>query len=425
MHRSTTRLAGVLATVLLGGGLAAQSDLRDEVVLKNGKTLRGRVIERFGDDEVLVLQGSRRVRVKHKQVESITTVNDHMREFFAHRQKARGNVDREWLLVEWATSRDLTALANLQAMHVALLDPGHEKAHRHLGHRPIGADWLWRRGDRLMPFDAYEHKTSEFGSPKLIEGEHFRLRTNASLRRAVDTLFDLERFYVFWFEEFGEALGAREVTEWMDFHLHRDRDDFPPLTSTAIPYYFPQPNGDVAYTYFAANSGRAELLFQTAQDQILYNALLHGVAPFAAESRDRIAGWIEVGLGQWVEGRFAGDPGYAEPGPARLNPSYGHVAEGKLPYKLPNLLGVRYGLFHDPSSQRPAHWAMATTFVAFLMDDAERRDKLLSYMKQAYRESRGNSSSLFDRAMGTKIEALERPWREWVAGATGAAATDR
>ena len=160
-------------------------------------------------DEVLLLQDGKRQRVPRRHIRSITTVQDLQRDFFKHRANAVDIAMREWMLVDWAVSRGLDRMARLQALHVLLEDGDHERAHEFLGHRRKGDEWLWPLDSQWVSRATFETHVSDWGHPLILEGEHFRVRTNAGLRVGVDALFDLERLYVWWFDALGDALRPR------------------------------------------------------------------------------------------------------------------------------------------------------------------------------------------------------------------------
>ena len=60
-------------------------DQRDVVITTSGKTLHGRVSQRFDPKEITLLQGGKRVRIPAKRVKTITTVVDHIHRVLAHR----------------------------------------------------------------------------------------------------------------------------------------------------------------------------------------------------------------------------------------------------------------------------------------------------------------------------------------------------
>ena len=102
-------------------------------------------------------------------------------------------------------------------------------------------------------------------------------------------------------------------------------------------------------------------------------------------------------MGQWVESSFRGDAGYAEPGEAKIDRAVYAQALRNRRYGLENMLGLRYGMFHDVTTQAADHWATSTAFVAFLLDTRKQPvtyGKFLEYDVLAYNQTKGNSSSL-------------------------------
>lgn len=430
-HSWTSVPLVVAVLALTGPGPACQEDsslsrktngdFRDVVVTNSGKEIRGRVVQRYAPKEVLLLRDGKRVRVPSKDVKSMTTVNDLLREFFERSVESKEQ-NHAWILAEWAESKGLHAMAQLQAMRVLAADPDHEKAHTLLGHKQGKEGWLWKRESTFLPKARFDEYTSEWGHPLLLSSEHFALRTNADLERAVNALLDLERLYVWWFETFGKALELEEVVEpLMNVQIHKSVDGFPAWTGEKLPYYWPQPNGDISHSYFEGDAGRPKMLFQLGTEQILYNALAHGISVNDVSTKERYAAWLEVGLGQWVEGLFSGPPGGAIAGTPTIDAEQARLVLQQRRLRLPNLLGVRFGMFHDVTDERPVYWAQSALFVAFLMDNSDYRSKLLELVRTTLAETKGSSSSVFDKVFDTRIEKLEAPWLQWLEQKTGVA----
>jgi hypothetical protein len=409
-------LALVMAAAAQGREQGRDRDDRDVVVDTEGKEIRGRVLRAYDPDEVTILQGGKRVRIPRKKIQSVTTVNDHLREFFELRKGARDNRERETILIEWARSRGLEHMAKLQAIHVLADDDANETAHLALGHEKRGREWAWPVGSQWMNRRDYEQHIAKWGHPLVLDGEHFIVRTNAGLRIGVDAAMDLERLVVWWFDTFGKELRPREPIVAMNFHVYAP-DDFPPLTGNRFPYYAPQPEGDVSYSYAAVDKGGVAAMFRLATEQLFYNTLADGVGTAQADAGNRFAPWIEIGFGQWVQNSFAGAPGYAEPGPSQLDIAQANHVLRERSFGLENLIGQRYATFHAISDATPLLWAKAATFVAYLMaEDHEHqtRTNLLRYIQLVYAESKGSSSSLLDKTLGVRLEALEPEYVRWL-----------
>jgi hypothetical protein len=93
-------------------------------------------------------------------------------------------------------------------------------------------------------------------------------------------------------------------------------------------------------------------------------------------------------------------------------------------YRLTHLLHLpMYGSFYLTDDTATAvNWSAAATFTAWLLEKDNQpptREKFLQYVVAALRERKGDSSSLFDKAMGRAIEDLDEPWRQWLAKTSG------
>ena len=204
--------ACVWTAALVSGGARAQSDddNRDVVTLKNGKVVKGRVLLQFGPDEVLLMQNGSRRRIPKKRIQKVVTVNDHLRVLLQRRERHAGNQRFIWTLVQWAKSKGLHDTARLLALELVLKDDNHEAAHKVLGNRPGRRGWRWKYGDAYRSRKAHEKHIADMGHPLKLRSEHFEVQTDAGLRKALETLLDLERLYLFYLDSFGRVLQLQE-----------------------------------------------------------------------------------------------------------------------------------------------------------------------------------------------------------------------
>lgn len=429
-------LGAAVALLLAGTGLPAlaQDDLRDVVSLTNGQVLRGRVLDRHDPQALLLLQGNQRVRVEHTRVAGLDTVRDRLREFFVHHDRLPGNQRYQWFLVGWAQQRGLDAIARLQALSVVLQNPDHEEARAFLGHRRRGKEWVWPKGDQWVRFQDLEQNHAEWGRAWQLEGEHFAVRCNANLQRVVDTLFDLERLYIYWFDAFGDELRLREALgKKLQVQIWAERGQFPVLAGTGHPYFRPRvevnntldPSGSTGLepsnsaTYFdGPQAGRATRLFEVATQHLMYRTLADD--PAFPTPKERLCAWAEVGLGQYVDRMMQGPPGRARPVVWPFPLEEGQLVLSERRYGLPILTHRQARqYFLTVASNTALDWASAHLFVAYLLDtknDPTLRPVFLGYLIEAMARGRAESSSTFDRLLGRKIETLEAPWRQWVDG---------
>lgn len=417
------RIAFACACTLVGAGsVRAQDDLRDAVTLTNGQVVRGRVYERFEPTELVVLQGGKRVRVPMARVATLDTVRERLAEFFRRHDALPDNLRHEWYLVEWAQQRELMAVAQLFAMDVVLRDPSHEAAHTLLGHRRRGKEWLWPLEGQWMTFAEVDSFHADWGHPWVLEGEHFTVRSNAGLRRVVDAAIDLERLYVWWFATFGEPLRLHEVVgAKMPVRIWAEKTSFSSWSSTRQPYFRPRvetpAEASGSFTYFEnATATRATRLFEVATQHLLYRTLAED--PSMASQKERLCGWAEVGLGQYVERCFDGAAGRVQPSSWQMPIDAGDLLMAQRSYGPENLIHRSSRQYYITVADNTAwEWAAAHLFVAYLLDADRRADlrtAFLQYLIEALRGGKGDSSSSLDRLLGRKVETLEAPWRQWV-----------
>ncbi|MFT7535957.1 MAG: hypothetical protein ACI85K_001910, partial [Hyphomicrobiaceae bacterium] len=66
---------------------SAQDDLRDRITLTNGRVITGRIATPHDPDQLLVMQGGKRVRVDVALVKETQLVADQLIEFFKRRDQ--------------------------------------------------------------------------------------------------------------------------------------------------------------------------------------------------------------------------------------------------------------------------------------------------------------------------------------------------
>ena len=414
MGGSTTTLAWSVL-LCITGLLAAQDDTRDVLVLKDGSVVRGRVATPYDPDEILILDGGSRTRALRENVASIDTVAARVAAFFELRLRYRSSPRALHYLVDWAESRQLHDLARLQATELVLVDDSDSAMHEFLGHRRRRKQWLWQHNGKWRTKADLDAAMLE--RPFRLRGERFALSCDAGVLTNVRALLDLECLAVTWFERFGRELELREVLEPIEVRTYKNAESFPKWGFRPRPYFEPPPHSDVARTFYSGPAPqRPDLLFFVGVQGLLYRSMI-GEAN-RQNNRSRVCAWLEVGLGMHMERTMQGSAGFAAPGAAAPGDLVALRALGRG-YKLTHLLHLpMYASFYlTQATNTETNWAAAEMFVTWLLDDAaghDLRDPFLQYVAAALRDRKGDSSSAFDRIVGTPIERLEEPWLDWL-----------
>ena len=406
-----------LAAALAVGAAPGQSskDLRDRVTLTNGDVVQGRLATPFAGGDLLVLEGGKRTRVRRDEVQSTDTVAQHVATFFERRLRHRRSPRALRYLVDWAEQHRLPGLARLQATELVLLDDGDAKMHEFLGHKLQSKVWRWPFDGRWRTREQLEDGLAK--RPLRLAGERFALTCDAGLLANVRALFDLEHLAVVWFRQYGRDLELREVLETIEVRTYRSEQDFPKWGFRPRPYFEPPPHADLGRTFFSGPAPtRPDLLFFVGAQGLLYRTLI-GEAD-RGDRRSGVCSWLEVGLGMHLQRRMQGDAGFAAP-TAAVQPDLVALRALGRGYRLTHLVHLpMYSSFYlTDNTDTATHWAAAEMFATWLLDrDAghQLRPKFIGYIKAALRERKGDSSTAFDRALGTEIERLEEPWLEWL-----------
>ncbi len=410
----------LLALFGLAARLPAQDDLRDRITRTDGRVLTGRVLNPHATDELVLLQGGKRLRVPHTEIKDVELVGTALREFCERRVRQKDSPKAQRYLIDWAQGKGLTGLARAQAMWLCLEDDTNTEAHEFLGHKRGAKGWLWEHDGKSLTREQLEVALAK--NPLLLVGERFALRCDADLRTNVAALLDLEHLGVVWQQHFGEALRLHEVLQPMEIVAHRNADVFPKWGFRPVPFYVPAPHGDVGRTFYAGPAPVRPLqLFFVGTQALLYHTLIGEVN--RQDDRDRVCAWLEVGLGMFMEHTMQGPAGLAAPGELRAQDLQAMQALGRS-YRLTHLLHLpMYGGFYLMDDTATAiNWSAATMFVAWLLEPDNKpktREPFLEFVREALGERKGDSSSAFDKAMGVRVEELDEPWRAWLAKKAG------
>lgn len=138
MHRSSRRAIGSLVAAVL----AAAPVLADEIVLRNGGRISGRIVERT-EDKVAIETGPGLVTLPMSRVERIVESLSSL-EAFAERAAdlQAGDVDGWSALARWAEERELLTQARHAWQRVLAVDPRHPEANAGLGRVSLDGEWM-------------------------------------------------------------------------------------------------------------------------------------------------------------------------------------------------------------------------------------------------------------------------------------------
>lgn len=422
-------------------GQRGEPDASDRIELINGRELTGQLKQVY-QEEILLLQDGKRVRVPSGKVAQLDLRRERVERFLRLRASSPKTILARWALADNAMNNRLPSLARLQALELVLeapIGPGHEYsepqlerielAHQLLGNRPRGKGekrvWLWPHDGTFVTLDHLLRETSDWGDAFVLESEHFVMRTNGGPRRAIDALFDLETLLVWLHLNFGKELQLNEALDRVELRVRGSTDKFPRWNSgqprnvlaEAKPYYVPHPFGAAAFTHYRPSAQRPDELFGVATQAILYRTLAEDIP--VGNQLDRFAAWAELGLSQWVESCVdtSTPPGrvqFREPLRPGTDVDLSLRARNEWDIEdIPNF-NLRDHFYNGLRTEPQLYWADTHMLVAFFMADPTLRPHFLEFLREALAEGKGTSSSLLDKALGLKIERLEKPWIEWL-----------
>ncbi|MHC4899728.1 MAG: hypothetical protein ACYTGW_21760, partial [Planctomycetota bacterium] len=405
-------------------------DLRDIVKTKDGKEVRGRVLRLYDDKEIVLIQGvkpvaggaagGKRIRIPREKVVSVETVNANLRKFLDKHAAAKRDEDALWKLVEWANKKGLLAMARLQALQLVLRNDDHRGAHKYLGHRKTRRGWKWKRKNSLLSRKKYEEKIAKWGSALILPTEHFELRTDAGLKLAVDVALDLEKVYLHWFQLFGKQMRLQEAVSPMAVHLYRDVKRFPVWTfRVQLAYYTPPQGGDYVNAFVAPETGEPEQLITVVTQQLIYRTV-RATGMGNADPRQHVSGWLEYGVGQWMESMFEGKYGRLKLRRPTLDPRQTVVLSRMGKLELKHFLHASYSQYLDYTKRTKERWALSSHLVHYLMEkDHGHRADFLEYIHEVFHGGKGDSSTAFAKFLKVPMKDLESLFQGWLLRQTG------
>ncbi len=380
-----------------------RTDQRDTVYLKSGRTVRGRVVLEL-DDKVAVLVGSRERWIARSKIARIESIANSQRELLDKFDKAIDGVDTFLDLATFCDKRQLTHEAQLFHWRILLDQPNHAGAHEALGHRSTKRGWRIAHAGGLRTLAQLEKIRSDWSKAWKLRSEHFEVRTDTGLRRAVYTLFELEYFYRHVFDLFQADLELRELTEPIKVYVYKNRKQFPSLSNTTSAYFASGEN--ILYTY-AALRGRPRALFHEATHAVLYN-LTGG----ARGGRGRIPAWLDEGWAEFNESVMVPERG----GRVRLDLSrrltrqLQAVRSTKKAYGLHRVLNFKSTDF-GASTKQGLKYGQSYALFLYMMtgEDGVLLPEFLKYLRAAL--SGKGQASTFRRMFRKSLTAIEKNYR--------------
>lgn len=410
----------------------------DVLVDQDGKEISGRVLEAFDPEVWRIRSGSKVLELDRAEVSEARLRNDRLRAFLDQR-KSGMDAESAAVLAEQGAAAGLEGISRAQAYHALLLDSDNLRAHEFLDHKQRGKRWRWRLDGKLLSEERFQEAFEEMGSAPVLRGLHFEVRSDAGLRAAVDTLFDLERLYVTWLDQFGPALQPFEILEPIRVQLHGSQEDmsFHSFVLRHV-HYDPgrllgnaqQPEPRIL-TYLPGIGERPVRLFDLGAQALLYHGMLG--EQLTLVNRDtrvyRECTLIEIGFGGWFQRRLSGPLGHAQFSPdvqrdailfdLAQRPLRSEPLEG-VPLELERLILLAYGRLQLVRAENPLYWARCRAWGEFFMDPEARlegnalRQGWTRAVRKIYAGARGSTRSVWETAFGTTLEELQATYDAWL-----------
>lgn len=387
----------------------------DELVLRSGEALRGRVL--WQDERVVLLEqeGAQR-ELPRAQVQSVLTLEDRVGEVLDRLESLEpSELEQEVELAERARELGLVGEADVLLLRVVLRDATHERARELLGHKRVGSAWRARFESEWLPLTLVARKRMTWSDAWQFDTAHYSLRTNLDLPQALEVALDLEIAYRAFHEVLGRPLGLHHVGARLQAEVHSDRASLPAFDDDLQGWFDWDANRLVVDA--SARLDRS-LLFHEATHQLLFNThpgMRAGTLRLPAWLDEGLAEFLQAGLSQRTVG-FRQVPGRTFDFDWRSwwQPHVDLVLRAPQPPALAEVLALRPPDFAGNRGYLLAY-AQAYTLVDYLMnaDSGRLQGELFAWLRDARRRTLTGEEFLLRFTAGD-AQRFEREWLAYV-----------
>ncbi len=393
-------MLGTLLSLTLIAAQAPGNDTRDRVELLRGSVVSGRVLLQL-EDKIAIQVGTREQWIERSRIKTISSIAERQREIFADLRKVRNNSTADLnALARRAADEGLLHEARIFSWHVLALEPDNPEANAALGHRQSRGEWLLPIDKSQGKFESLTERRSDWATAWTLRSEHFALRSNASLQNCLNTLYELEYFYLAFFAIFQDRLQLRELIEPIKVSVYGDQTEIPALSDNVGAWF--STDEEILYTWMMA-SGRPFALFHEGT-----HALLYHLTAGSTRGRGGLPGWLDEAWAEFMSAGMVSEvPGRAGWNPSRVNAShYRRLSKEKKPYGLHRLLNFKSSDF-AASTKQPLKYAQSYALFNFLIraGEPDYRPAFYEYLAMAL-TGRGQASS-FRRLFARDLRSIE------------------
>jgi hypothetical protein len=298
-----------------------------------------------------------------------------------------------------------------------------------------------------LPADRVAAMRADWANGWEIDSEHFHVKSNHSLERAVEISVELERFHAYFVREFAPVFmtpqqmqnlfgGGRNLVNSRRHivHYYRTRDEFKerlikkqPEAAFSDGMYMP----DDRVAYFFDRPGENDRIAETMYHEVTHQILTESaLKPIGADNWVDGDFWLVEGLACYLEsfqpqgrGGTVGDPQHI-----RIQWARRFLVEHGEYVPLERFTAMTQRDFQCADMPNGAervkrlqqHYAQAAGVTHFFLhsEDGRYRDALVRYLSQIYsadQRIRRNNESLAELT-GVPFEELDRQYREYVRG---------
>jgi hypothetical protein len=385
----------------------AVPDEPDEIVLTDGRKLRGRILCET-KDELRIRAGRGEVEVARTSVASVRSIERSLDDFIRRwDEMPRTDVGALTDLATFCESRGLPGEARNLRVRILLLEPSNEAAARAIGATKSEGRWVITVDKRTKRLDEFLAAKPRWRDAVELSTTHFLVRTDLPLERVLDATIQLERHYLRFYHELGRELALYSFNEVPEVNVYADERGYPTPPLLGERSWF-QPGINQLHV-LAQDPLDLRIIQRDITALLLYNALRQ-----SSGHNGEMQAWASRGLCEYFAasaGHNVGDPWAPLGTPSHL--LFDAAARDPKPPTLQRLLTTARSEFRSgPDGERRSMFAY--TFVHFLMDagGGEHREKFYEYVRDAWLG--GGGTQLLYTSVGMKPRELELRWLDHV-----------
>jgi hypothetical protein len=369
----------------------------DRLLLKDGRAIECKIVDEDDPTYLTIEIRGTEIPVRHDLIES--TYVENLENYVPKNKKEEDYLKKGWVLFEgrWMSKS-----------------------------RRDGE--LKKRANADKAAIAEAKKAQDWRNARVSETRHFVFRTNCTQEVGDEAINRLEAYYKYFTDSWGITLSPGAVRGKMQFFLYRNNPDF--LRVTGMPYgvggFFSSATGELhLYNNYLDPAETRGVLFHEGNHLLTY----------LIDTKFSYPTWLNEGMAEYYGTAEIDEKGKFQVGGLQ----YGRIVSLRTDELADKVIPLRDVLLMEHKGFRARHYAVAWSFVHYLMESPDYQQSFRSFFaklsKNKYLEVENRSYSnvigsvkiptlesvmfALEKQLGKSVDELEAEWRDWTAQSYG------